>query len=184
MAAGSNDHAIRVYFFDNNDPIKIGELEAHSNLVDSIQYANHSARFLSGSKDGTARIWKYESQKWKAIIIDVSKTLKKQETDDNAISLMDINKKHSVTMVTWNIDDTLVVTAQNNYLIKVWNSTDASLVHELKAHTDEVFVLEAHPRDPRLLLSAGHDGNVIIWNLFTGKLIKKFYNRVIFLLIK
>lgn len=37
-------------------------------------------------------------------------------------------------MVTWNNDDTLVVTAQNNYLIKVWNSNDASLVHELKVY--------------------------------------------------
>ena len=43
-----------------------------------------------------------------------------------------------------------------------------------------MFVLEANPRDPRLLLSAGHDGNVIIWNLFTGKQIKKFYNKVIY----
>ena len=47
-----------------------------------------------------------------------------------------------------------------------------------KGHIDEVFVLEAHPKDPRLFLSSGHDGNVIIWNLLTGKLIKKFYNRV------
>ena len=45
---------------------------------------------------------------------------------------MDINKKHSVSMVTWNTDDTMVVTAQNNYLIKVWNSNDAKLIHELK----------------------------------------------------
>jgi bromodomain and WD repeat domain-containing protein 1/3 len=79
LAAGSNDFAIRVYFFDNNDPIKICELESHGNLVDSIQYANNSARFLSGSKDGTARIWKYESQKWKTLVIDVSKTLKKYQ---------------------------------------------------------------------------------------------------------
>ena len=50
----------------------------------------------------------------------------------------------------------------------------------LKGHSDEIFVLEAHPRDPRLLLSAGHDGNVILWNLLSGKLIKKFYNRVTF----
>lgn len=35
-------------------------------------------------------------------------------------------------MVTWNCDDSLVVTAQNNFLIKVWNSNDAQLVHELK----------------------------------------------------
>lgn len=77
LVAGSNDHVIRVFFFDNNDPIKVGELETHSNLVDSIQFANNSARFLSGSKDGTALIWKYVSQNWKKITIDVSKTLKK-----------------------------------------------------------------------------------------------------------
>jgi hypothetical protein len=39
-------------------------------------------------------------------------------------------------------------------------------------------VLEAHPRDPRLLMSAGHDGNVILWNILTGKMLKRFYNRV------
>jgi hypothetical protein len=57
---------------------------------------------------------------------------KKREEMDDTISLMDINKKHSVSMVTWNTDDTMVVTAQNNYLIKVWNSNDAKLIHELK----------------------------------------------------
>jgi bromodomain and WD repeat domain-containing protein 1/3 len=77
LAAGSNDHVIRVYFFDNNDPIKVCELESHSNLVDSIQYANHSAKFLSGSKDGTAKIWKYENQKWKAKLIDATISLTK-----------------------------------------------------------------------------------------------------------
>ena len=77
MAAGSNDHAIRVYYFDNDNPIKISELETHGNVVDSIQYANNSARFLSGSRDGTARIWKYESQKWKATLIDAAKSLSK-----------------------------------------------------------------------------------------------------------
>lgn len=146
------------------------------NFVDSIQYSNHSTRFLSGSKDGTARIWKYERKQWKALLIDASKTLQKADNDD-AISL-EIFKKYSVTMVTWNSDDSLVVTAQNNYLIKVWNSNDARLIHELKAHTDEVYVLEAHPKDSRLLLSAGHDGYVILWNLMTGKLIRKFYNKV------
>ncbi len=91
---------------------------------------------------------------------------------------MDIVKKPTVTMVTWNCDDNLVVTAQNNFLIKVWNGATAELIHELKGHSDEIFVLEAHPKDPRLLLSAGHDGYVIIWNLLLGKLLKKFYNRI------
>jgi hypothetical protein len=45
---------------------------------------------------------------------------------------MDIHKKYAVTMVTWNSDDSLVATAQTNFLIKIWNSSDAELVHELK----------------------------------------------------
>jgi bromodomain and WD repeat domain containing protein 1/3 len=79
LAAGSNDHAIRVYFFDMEvgGPVKVVELESHSNLVDSIIYANNSARFLSGSKDGTACIWRYEGQRWKTTVIDVSKRLQK-----------------------------------------------------------------------------------------------------------
>lgn len=91
---------------------------------------------------------------------------------------LDIQKRYPVTMVAWNCDDTFIVTSQTNLVIKVWNSSDGQLVHELRGHNDEIYVLEAHPRDPRILLSASHDGNLMLWNLLTGKLIRKFYNRV------
>ena len=41
-----------------------------------------------------------------------------------------------------------------------------------------MFVLEAHPRDPRLILSSGHDGYVMIWSVLSGKLLRKFYNKI------
>jgi WD40 repeat protein len=178
MAAGSNDHLIRVYFFNDYDqePIRITELESHTNLVDSIQFSNHSSRFMSGSKDGTAKIWWYESQRWKNILLDTAKTFQKQSLEE--LASLDIHRKYSVTMVAWNSDDSLAITAQNNHLIKVWNSTSGQLVHELNGHVDEIFVLESHPHDPRLIFSAGHDGNVILWNILAGKMIKKFYNKV------
>ena len=66
-----------MFYFDGNSWEKIGELESHLNVVDSIQYANHSARFLSGSVDGTARIWQYSDLEWKCIVIDGSKSLQK-----------------------------------------------------------------------------------------------------------
>lgn len=48
----------------------------------------------------------------------------------------------------------------------------------LKGHDDEVFVLEAHPFDPRIMLSAGHDGNIYIWDLTRGVKIRNFFNMV------
>jgi WD40 repeat protein len=87
-------------------------------------------------------------------------------------------------MIAWNCDDSLVITAQERIcyssLIRVWKSHNGQLFHKLNdLHADEVNILETHPKDPRLLLSASHDGNIILWNTQTGRLIKKFFNRVI-----
>ncbi len=35
-------------------------------------------------------------------------------------------------------------------------------------HTGEVFVLEPHPLDSRILLTAGHDGLVVLWDMLAG----------------
>ena len=45
-------------------------------------------------------------------------------------------------------------------------------------HTDDVFVLEGNPTDSNILLSAGHDGLIVIWDLISGKAIKSFTNEV------
>ncbi|XP_060082031.1 bromodomain and WD repeat-containing protein 3-like [Ylistrum balloti] len=174
LATGSADHVIRVYFLHVTTPEKICELEAHTDRVDSICYSNSGERFVSGSRDGTARIWRYDRQEWKSIILSMSTKLSscvKSETEDKG-------QKPRVTMVAWNLDDNLVVTAVNDCTLKVWDSHHGKLLHVLKAHEDEVFVLEHSPMDPRIFLSAGHDGYVIMWDLNTGNKIKSYFNMI------
>ena len=48
----------------------------------------------------------------------------------------------------------------------------------IQGHTDELFVLEPHPHDKNIIVSAGHDGNIIIWDISTGTLLKKYFNHV------
>lgn len=111
--------------------------------------------------------------------------------------------KPKVTMVAWDRHDNMVVTAVNNYLLKVWNSNTGQLLHILKVctkplgkdvgewqprltsetvclqgHEAEVFVLEPHPFDSRIMLSAGHDGNVYMWDLQRGTRVMHFFNMV------
>ena len=43
-----------------------------------------------------------------------------------------------------------------------------------QGHIGEVFVLESHPSDPRILLSAGHEGFVIFWDMLAGVKLKSF----------
>ncbi|XP_062620168.1 bromodomain and WD repeat-containing protein 3-like isoform X2 [Saccostrea cucullata] len=173
LATGSADHVIRVYFLHTTKPEKICELESHTDRVDSICYCNHGDRFVSGSKDGTARIWRYDRQEWKALVLYMNTTLE----CTNKIDLEDI-KKYCVTMVSWNMDDSLVITAVNDFSIKLWNSNTGKLVHVLRDHEDEIFVLEHCPTEPRIMLSAGHDGNIVIWDLIKGEKIKSFFNMI------
>uniref|UniRef100_A0A8C8SKQ5 PH-interacting protein n=1 Tax=Pelusios castaneus TaxID=367368 RepID=A0A8C8SKQ5_9SAUR len=172
LATGSTDHIIRVYFFGSGQPEKISELEFHTDKVDSIQFSNTSNRFVSGSRDGTARIWQFKRREWKSILLDMAtRPVGLQGVEDKITKL-------KVTMVAWDRHDNSVITAVNNMTLKVWNSFTGQLIHVLMGHEDEVFVLEPHPFDPRVLFSAGHDGNVIVWDLARGVKVRSYFNMI------
>ena len=44
-----------------------------------------------------------------------------------------------------------------------------------KGHVGEVFVLETHPSESRIRLSAGHEGYVIFWDMLAGVQLKSFH---------
>ncbi|KAL6086679.1 hypothetical protein STEG23_028440, partial [Scotinomys teguina] len=144
--------------------------------VVAVQFCNNgdSLRFVSGSRDGTARIWQYQQQEWKSIVLDMATKM----SGNNLTSAEDKVTKLKVTMVAWDRYDTTVITAVNNFLLKVWNSVTGQLLHTLSGHDDEVFVLEAHPFDQRIILSAGHDGNIFIWDLDRGTKIRNYFNMI------
>uniref|UniRef100_A0A8D0DKY4 Bromodomain and WD repeat domain containing 3 n=1 Tax=Salvator merianae TaxID=96440 RepID=A0A8D0DKY4_SALMN len=178
IATGSTDHVIRIYYLGSESPEKIAELESHTDKVVAVQFCNNGdrLRFVSGSRDGTARVWQYQQQEWKNIVLDMSTKM----TGNSLVSGEDKDKvsKLKVTMVAWDRYDTTVITAVNNFLLKVWNSSTGHLLHSLSGHDDEVFVLEAHPFDQRIMLSAGHDGNIFIWDLEKGTKIRNYFNMI------
>uniref|UniRef100_A0A4W6D1F9 Bromodomain and WD repeat domain containing 1 n=1 Tax=Lates calcarifer TaxID=8187 RepID=A0A4W6D1F9_LATCA len=175
LATGSTDDVIRIYYLGSGSPEKISELHEHTDKVDSIQFLSLWFRFVSGSRDGTARIWKlHQRQQWRCILLNMSATLPGAE----ALSEEESYFKPKVTMVAWDRHDNTVITAVNNHLLKVWNSYTGQLLHILKGHEAEVFVLEPHPFDPRIILSAGHDGNVFIWDLLRGTNTQHYFNMI------
>uniref|UniRef100_A0A8C4VKM5 Bromodomain and WD repeat domain containing 1 n=1 Tax=Gopherus evgoodei TaxID=1825980 RepID=A0A8C4VKM5_9SAUR len=173
LATGSTDHVIRMYFFGSETPEKIAELESHADKVDSIQFSNGGDRFISGSRDGTAHIWHFQQTEWRSILLDMADRL-----PGDSHSEEDRFMKPKVTMIAWNQNDNFVVTAVNNHLLKVWNSYTGQLLHDMVGHTDEVFVLETHPFDSRIMLSAGHDGNIFIWDITKGNKTKHYFNMI------
>ncbi|KAI3932191.1 hypothetical protein MKW92_034473 [Papaver armeniacum] len=52
--------------------------------------------------------------------------------------------------------------------ICVWNARDGSLVHSLTGHSESTYVLDVHPFNPRIAMSAGYDGKTIVWDIWEG----------------
>ena len=66
-------------------PQRILEEGEHDDQVDSIQWCNTSQlRLLSGSSDGTARIWTYHRGKWSTIVLN----MKDSEPRSNVTSIL------------------------------------------------------------------------------------------------
>ena len=122
----------RVYaMFGQEGPERILELEAHSDRVDSIQWANSGLRFISGSKDGTALLWRYEHQEWRTIRLRMTSRLAGQASSERANAEDDAdarNQKLKVTMVTWSLDDRWLVTAVSDFSLKLWDSSTGKIL--------------------------------------------------------
>ncbi|XP_065677102.1 bromodomain and WD repeat-containing protein 3 isoform X2 [Hydra vulgaris] len=173
LVTGSSDNFIRIYQLYPDGPEKIVELPNHVDHVDSILYSHRGDRFLSGSRDGTAMIWYYQNSEWHATCLDASARLKGDpKLNDEA----EAKTKLKVTMICWNANDRFIITAGTDYVLRVWDSNCAVFVNALKGHTEEVYLLEPHPNFPQIILSAGHDGNIILWDIYKFKKLKLFFN--------
>ncbi|XP_042451601.1 bromodomain and WD repeat-containing protein 1-like isoform X2 [Zingiber officinale] len=73
-----------------------------------------------------------------------------------------------VNMIVWSLDNRYVLAAIMDCRICVWNASDGSLLHSLIGHEESTFVLDVHPFNPRIAMSAGYDGKMIIWDIWEG----------------
>lgn len=73
-----------------------------------------------------------------------------------------------VNMIVWSLDNRFVLAAIMDNRICVWNASDGSLVHSLTGHDASTYVLDVHPFNPRIAMSAGYDGKTIIWDIWEG----------------
>ncbi len=206
FCVGSADHNVRVYQMNCPDgPQRILEEEVHEDRVDSIQWCNQpdQLRFISGSKDGTARIWIFKAKKWHTIVLNMKTGDNSRQAPSPSTSsggragvvssssrsasnangkgkqaVADGESDFRVTMVAWTNDDSLVVTAVSDKTLKIWDSETGRLRKTLLGHEEEIFVLEPHPSAWNLLLSSAHDGQIMIWDLDTGRALFKHKNMV------
>ncbi|KAJ1651943.1 hypothetical protein IWQ61_007605 [Dispira simplex] len=84
-------------------------------------------------------------------------------------------KPAPITMSIWSLQDEFVIIASSMGTVKVFDSHTGQLHTNLVGHTAEVYVIASHPFSPQLVLTAGYDGRIILWNIETGDKFTEFH---------
>ena len=119
-------------------------LGGHSNWVTAVAWSPDGCHILTGSDDGTARIW------------DAT-------TGDNTLTLTHTDP---VNAVAWSPDGCHILTASWDGTARIWDATtgDNTLI---LTHTDPVNAVAWSP-DGHHILTGSYDGAACIWDATTG----------------
>ncbi|KAJ1984584.1 hypothetical protein H4R34_000556 [Dimargaris verticillata] len=86
-----------------------------------------------------------------------------------------LGKPSPVTMAIWSLHDTYVIIAALLGVVKVFNSTTGDEWCSLLGHTDEVYVITSHPTSEHIVLTAGYDGRIILWDVVAGRQLRMYH---------
>lgn len=135
-------------------------LEEHEGYVNSLHFSLDGTEFLTGSWDGTVRLWNYSNGSWTGTVYDTISPSEKAS----------FPKGKKVTMVSFANKDQLIVAAINHsFSIIVFEKESRRLIQAHKFHTSDIQILTCHPIHDHIILSASYDGRVALWNTRSGK---------------
>jgi WD40 repeat protein len=122
-------------------------LRGHTSGVSSVAYSPDGKRIVTGSWDGTAKMWD-------AVTGRDLLTLKGQTS--------------GVVSVAFCLDGTRIVTGGADGTVKVWNAATGQLTLTLEAHATWVLAVAFSP-DGKQIVTGGDDDTAQLWDASTGR---------------
>lgn len=65
-----------------------------------------------------------------------------------------------------------ILAAASDCSVRAWCAATGAPRATLTPHARPVHIVEAHPTDARLALSAGYDGRTVVWDVREGRVLK------------
>lgn len=131
-----------------------------------------AAWLFSASHDGSVRVWRQSdgSPDFVNLFVFSFKTIFEPSFSRASRATVKADQ------ISLSCDGALLAVSGSENVIQIWDTSEGRLKHCLNGHDEaqNVWVIRMHPTEPRVLFSAGHDGNVVVWDLRSGKVLRKF----------
>ncbi|GET86169.1 hypothetical protein, conserved [Leishmania tarentolae] len=152
IAAGSHDHRIYVYNLSSSSERPAHVLSGHTDAVCDVAYNPTAPNYLlSGSYDGTLRVWDLSSNDTHTISVS-SRALK--------------GHADRVRSVAWcSLAPYLVISGSVDASIRLWDIRNGVAITTVRGHSADVVGISSHVDRPLTFLSAARDGTLVAWNM-------------------
>lgn len=148
-----------VWIYDSKD-LKSSPhlLEDHTRDVLGVIFSPDGKTILSGSQDGTVKIWDVAT-------VSLKRTL--MLWNDFSHEVGDAPREKEVWSIAFSPDGTLLAAGAYDGSISLWNATAGSKKSVLHGHKRQISTLAFSP-DGSLLASNSVDGTIIVWDVEKG----------------
>jgi len=178
VVAGLIDKTIQLYDISHTEPECI-KLRGHTGWVSCLEYGPNG-RLISGSNDGTIRIWNLNSLECEMILTGSDNAIfcmalideqTLASSDGNQIRIWDLRSGENLGILVGHTDDVnqivalgnLVASCSDDKKIIFWDILKFEAIHMIEEHTSYIFNLISIPHNK--LISSDDAGMIKIWSV-------------------
>ncbi len=174
------------------------ELTGHTDRVTSVSISRDGHLVLSGSRDGTVRLWDLSTADCRqvfsghagyvyAVALSADRQWAVSGGDDRTLRVWRLSTGQAIqvcqghtgalTAVAVSADGRLALSGSQDGTVRLWNTATGECLRTFTAHQRVVTSVGLSP-DGRLALSGSQDGTARLWDTSTGKCLRIFHGHV------
>ena len=171
------------------DPREVSLYAGHFDALWGVAWSPDGTRLLSGSHDGTARVWDANRGTELFALAGPSLSISAVAWSPDGTRLLTAAEDHSVRIwdattgadlltlgvggsgvggaVAWSPDSTRILTSFDDASARIWDASSGQVVRTLSGHTEHLTAVSWSPDGTRVA-TASDDGTARVWDVTTG----------------